>query len=100
MAEWLRPRAFHCRERTKYTPDKRGFEILFLKRSPQAGRMVLKSRPVVTLAGAKADIYLEDRMAEWLRPRASIAENGLNIRRISVDSILSLKEVHRLDGWC
>ena len=39
-------------------------------------------------------------MAEWLRPRASIAENGLNIRRISVGSILSLKEVHRLGGWC
>jgi hypothetical protein len=26
-------------------------------------------------------------MAEWLRPRISIAENGLNIRRISVGSI-------------
>ena len=39
-------------------------------------------------------------MAEWLRPRPSIAENGLNIRRISVGSILSLKEVHRLGGWC
>ena len=39
-------------------------------------------------------------MAEWLRPRASIAENGLNIRRISVGSILSLKEVHKLGGWC
>ena len=62
--------------------------------------MVLKSRPVVTMAGAKADIYLEGRMAEWLRPQTSIAENRLNIRRISVGSILSLKEVHRLGGWC
>ena len=26
-------------------------------------------------------------MAEWLRPQTSIAENGLNIRRISVGSI-------------
>ena len=39
-------------------------------------------------------------MAEWLRPQISIAENGLNIRRISVGSILFLKEVHRLGGWC
>ena len=61
--------------------------------------MVLKSRTVVTMSGAKADIK-EGRMAEWLRPRTSIAENGLNIRRISVGSILSLKEVHRLGGWC
>ena len=38
-------------------------------------------------------------MPKWLRPRPSIAENGLNIRRICVDSILSLKEVHRLGGW-
>ena len=55
--------------------------------------MVLKSRPVVTMAGI--DQILEGRMAEWLRPRTSIAENGLNIRRISVGSILSLKEVYR-----
>ena len=61
--------------------------------------MVLKSRPVVTMAGVKAD-FLEGRMAEWLRPQASIAENGLNIRRISVGSILFLKEVHSLGSWC
>ena len=111
---------------------------------------MLISRPVVTVAGAKADIlegqsavnrshglmrrmrhgfescpskkfigwadgvkitsrryygwrqsrYFKGRMAEWLRPQTSIAENGLNIRRISVGSILSLKEVHRLGGWC
>ena len=29
--------------------------------------MVLKSRPVVTMAGAKADIF-EGRMTKWLRP--------------------------------
>ena len=28
----------------------------------------------------------EGRMVEWLRPRVFIAENGLNIRRISVGS--------------
>ena len=46
--------------------------------------MVLKSRPVVTMAGVSQ--MLEGRMAEWLRPRVFIAENGLNIRRISVGS--------------
>ena len=30
--------------------------------------------------------YLEGRMAEWLRPRVFIAENGLIIRWISVGS--------------
>jgi hypothetical protein len=34
--------SLHCREQTKYTPDKRGIEILFLK----------KTRLVVTMAGA------------------------------------------------
>jgi hypothetical protein len=29
---------------------------------------------------------LESRMAEWLRPRVFVAENGLNIRQISVRS--------------
>ena len=46
--------------------------------------MVLKSRPVVTMAGI--DQSVEGRMAEWLRPRVYIAENRLNIRRISVGS--------------
>ena len=59
--------------------------------------MVLKSRPVVTMAGI--DQIVEGRMAEWLRPRVFIAKNGLNIRRISVGSILPLKKVHRLGGW-
>ena len=37
-------------------------------------------------------------MAEWLRPRAFIAENGLNIRRISVGSkSCSLKK--KSIGW-
>ena len=35
---------------------------------------------------AGIDQILESRMAEWLRPRVFIAENGLNIRRISVGS--------------
>ena len=52
------------------------------------------------MAGAKTDIFKEGRITEWLRPRASIAENGLNIGLISVGSILSLKEVPRLGGWC
>ena len=90
--------SLHCRERTKYTPDKRGIEILFPQESPQAERLVLKSRLVDTMAGV--DQIFEYRMDDWLRPRFFIAENGLNIRRISVGSkSCSLKEVHRLDGW-
>ena len=48
--------------------------------------MVLKSRPVVTMAGIDQIFFMERRMAEWLRPRYLIAENRLNIRRISVGS--------------
>ena len=56
--------------------------------------MVLKSRPVGTMDGI--DQILEDRMVEWLRPQVFIAENGLNIRRISVGLILpSRKSI----GW-
>ena len=36
--------------------------------------------------GRRKPIFLEGRMAEWLRPRVFIAENGLNILRISVGS--------------
>ena len=56
--------------------------------------MVLTSRPVVTMVGI--DQILDGRMAKWLRPRVFIAENGLNIRRISVGLILlSRKSI----GW-
>ena len=42
--------------------------------------MVLKLRPVVTMAGME-HIFEGSRMAEWLRLRA-FEENGLNIRWI------------------
>ena len=46
---------------------------------------MLKSRPLVTVAGV-SQILKGSRMAEWLRPRYFIAENGLHIRRISEGS--------------
>ena len=74
-----------CRERSKYTPDKRGIEVLTLKEVHRLGCLVLESRPVVTMAGV-SQMLNGGRMAEWLRPRVFIAEIGLNIRRISVGS--------------
>ena len=60
--------------------------------------MVLKSRPVVTMAGV--DQIFDDMMVEWFRPRVFIAVNGLNLRGISVGlQSCSLKKVHRLGGW-
>ena len=95
MAEWLRPGLW---------------EVLTIKlRGIEPGQVLITKEPTgesgakVTSScncGRRKPNYLEGRMAEWLRPRTSIAENGLNIRRISVGSILSLKEVHRLGGWC
>ena len=38
------------------------------------------------MAGVSRYLFLEGRMVEWLRPRVFIAENGLNIRRISEGS--------------
>jgi hypothetical protein len=51
-----------------------------------AGRMVLKSRPVVTMAGIDQN-KVQGKIAECVRPRIPIAENGLNINRISVGPI-------------
>ena len=47
--------------------------------------------------GRRKPIFLEGRMAEWLRPRAFIAENGLNIRRISVG--LKYRPSRKSIGW-
>ena len=62
--------------------------------------MVLKSRPVVTMAGAKADI-LGGRMAEWLRPAdcevLTIKLHGINYQFVH---LVSTQKVHRLGGWC
>ena len=62
--------------------------------------MVLKSRPIVTMAGAKANIY-EGRMAEWLRPLAFHCRERTEYTPDKRGfEILFLKEVHRLGGWC
>ena len=58
--------------------------------------MVLKLRPVVTMAGI--DHILGSRMAEWLRLRA-LEKNGLNIRRICrVQIPLPKKSIGLVDG--
>ena len=51
--------------------------------------------------GRRKPIFTEGRMAEWLRPRVFIAENGLHIRRTDKRGIkiLPLKKVRRLGGW-
>ena len=81
MAEWLRPADCEV-----LTIKLRGIEPgqVLITKSPQ-GRVVPKSRSLVTVAGI--DRIRGVRMAEWLRPRNPIAENGLNIRRISVGLI-------------
>ena len=100
MAEWLRPQSSITNNGINIRrisvgsiscPSQKSIGWAF-------GVKMVKTRAVITMAGI--DQILEGRMAEWLMPRTSIAENGLNIRRISVGSILSLKEVHRFDGWC
>ena len=43
--------SLHCRERTKYTPDKRGIEILSLQNVRRLGGWWTKTRPNITMAG-------------------------------------------------
>ena len=98
MAEWLRPRAYIAENGLNIRRISVG-SILSLKEVHRLGVWCLHHVPSLLWLAPKP-IFKEGRMAEWLRPRTSIAENGLNIRRISVGSILSLKKVHRLGGWC
>ena len=76
--------SLHCRERTKYAPDKRGIEILSLKKviGWAVGDKVTSRR----YYGRRKPIFLGSRMAEWLRPQVIIAKNRPNIRRICVGS--------------
>ena len=61
--------------------------------------MVLKLRPVVTMAGVSR--YLGGMMAEWLRPAdcevLTIKLRGINYQFVH---LVSTQEVHRLGGWC
>ena len=95
MAEWLRPRVFIAEN---------GLNIRWI-----SVESILHSRKSIGWAvganvtsrryyGWHRPNCLEGRMAEWLRPRVFIAENGLNIRRISVGSkSCSLKK--KSIGW-
>ena len=63
------------------------------------GGLVLKLRPLVNVAGVSFLSRGQD--GRVVKTPSLIAENGLNIRRICVGSkFCSLKEVHRLGGWC
>ena len=53
-------------ERTKYTPDMRGIEILFPEIDHRLGSWLYNSRPVVSMAGVS--LFSGVRMADWLRP--------------------------------
>ena len=98
MAEWLRPRASIAENGLNIRWISVGSKSCLSKKSiGWADGVKITSRRNYAWRQSQD---LEGRMAEWLRFQTSIAENGLNIRRISVVSILSLKEVHRLDGWC
>jgi hypothetical protein len=81
MAEWLRPGLWEV-----LTIKLRGIEpgqILIAKKPKREGCTEVMSP---CNCGRRKPI-LEGRMAEWLRHQTSIAENGLNIRRISVGLI-------------
>ena len=82
MAEWLRPGLW---------------ELLTIKlRGIEPGQVLITKKSIGWAVGVKITSRrycgwhrpnLEGRMAEWIRPRTFIAENRLNIRRISVGSI-------------
>ena len=82
MAEWLRPGLWEI-----LTIEMRGIkpgQVLFTKKSiGGADGIKITSRRYY---GRRKPFNVEVRMVDWLRPRVFIAENGLNIRRISVGS--------------
>ena len=61
--------------------------------------MVLKSRPVVTMAGSKADIW-GGRMAEWLRPAdyeiLTIKLRGINYQ---LAHLVSKRSTYSASRW-
>ena len=83
MAEWLRPRVFIAENGLIIRRISVG-SISPSRKFIGWAVGATKSRPVVTMASI--DRMFEGRMAEWLRPQVFIADNGLNIRRISVGS--------------
>ena len=89
---------FHCRERTKYTPDKRGFEFgqILITIKVHRGGMVLKLRPLVTVAGID-QIKKGVRMAEWLRPGLQKVLT-IKLRGIEPGQILITKSPQGRDG--
>ena len=84
MAEWLRPRVFIAESGLNIRRISVGSRSCPSKKSIgwAVGAKVTSRR----YYGRRKPIFFEGRMAEWLRPRVFIAENGLNIRRISVGS--------------
>ena len=99
MAEWLRPRVFIAENGLNIRRISVGSKSCPSRKSIgwAVGAKVTSRR----YYGRRKPIFFQGRMAEWLRPRVFMAENGLNIRRISVGSkSCTLKEVYRLGGWC
>ena len=85
MAEWLRPRTFIAENGLNIRRISVGSISCPSKKSiGWADGVTITSRRYY---GWHRPNFEQGRMAEWLRPRISIAENGLNIRRISVGSI-------------
>ena len=85
----------HCRERTKYTPDKRGFDILSLKEVHRLGGWCSKSHPVVTMAGIDQILRGQDSRVVNA-PSLHCQERTKYTPDKRGIEILSLKKVHRL----
>ena len=84
MAEWLKPRVFIAKNGLNIRRISVGSKSCPSRKTIGWAVGDKTTRPVVTMAGIEEN--LENRLAEWLKPRVFIAENGLNIRRISVGS--------------
>ena len=98
MAEWLRLRVFIAENGLNTRRIRVG--SIFCPSKKSIGWAVGVKVTSRRYYGRRKPIF-RGRMAEWLRPQSSIAENG---QKFAPDKrgfdILSLKEVHRLGGWC
>ena len=72
MAEWFRPRVFIAENGLNIRRISVGSKSCRSRKSIGWAVDDKKTRPVVTMAGVCQYLILEGRMAEWLRPRASL----------------------------
>ena len=87
-----------CRERAKYTPDKRGIEILLPQESPYPKRLVLKNTSRRYYGWHRPNLREQDGRVVKAPSFHCRKLNKYTPNKRGIE-ILSLKKDHKLGGW-